>query len=392
MIPASAPQGNPELANGFVQRPPPGKKPPVRRFPVIKFKDIEPVLDGLWIVKGLLPAQAFTVVYGDSQAGKSFLLLDCLLHVAAGRDWAGRKVTQKRVLYFAAEGQKGFLNRMIVARTRLELPDETPFDLIVKVPNFGTSREDALALIEEIKADYGGDLPEIIAIDTLSQTMGGGNENSPDGMGTFLANMRLIAEALDCTVVIVHHTGKDAQKGERGHSSLPFNLDARWLVEKVGGASRVTIKKQREGQDMLSWQFRLNKETVGFDEDNYEVTSCTVEITQAPEPLHPQSEAAAAAAKAPSRSHREFDAAFDEALLEEGETYYVGGDMTAAVKALRVPAIKPYFRRRWATGEGDPRAQAKKASTAFARIISNPPPAYYRATAGETEWIWKIAK
>ncbi len=367
------------------------KKAPPRRFPIIRFKAIEPVLDGLWVIKGLLPAGGLTAVYGASQSGKSFLLLDALLHVAAGREWASRKVNQTRVLFIAAEGQLGFMNRVIAARAKLDLPDNTPFDLIVKVPNFGTSREDANALIAEIRAEYGDDIPGIIGIDTLSQVMCGGNENSPEGMGMFLANCKAIAEALGCTVIVTHHTGKDAERGERGHSSLPANIDARWLVEKLGSTSRVTVKKQRDGQDALQWYFRLNQETIGWDEDNYEVTSCSVEIIAQPEPLKPQTETEAGAARQISnRGHREFNAAFDEALLDHGEMYCVGGDLTTRVKALRVPAIKRYFKQRWATGEPDTRKQDKAASSAFKRIVSNPPPAYRRATVGDTEWIWKL--
>ena len=377
------------MAAGAHLRQGAAKKPAPRRFPIIRFANIEPVLDGLWIVKGLLPAGGLTAVYGASQSGKSFLLLDALLHVAAGGEWAGRKIQQCRVLYIAAEGQRGFMNRVVAARTRKELPEGTPFDLIVKVPNFGTSRDDANILIAEIKAEYGDDLPGVIGIDTLSQTMCGANENSPEGMGMFLANAKTIAEALNCTVIITHHTGKDAEKGERGHSSLPANIDARWLVERCGSTSRVTLKKQRDGQDSLQWRFRLNKEIVGYDEDNYEVTSCTVEIVEAPAALVPQTEAAAAS-KQHLRGEREFDAAFDEALLNNAEVHYVGGDMTARVKALRVPAIWPYFKLRWATGEQDVRKQEKAASAAFRRKVASPPPAYHRATVGNVEWIWKL--
>ena len=366
------------------------KKEKPRRFPITRFRDIAPVLDGMWIIKGLLPACGVTAIYGASQSGKSFLLTDACLHIAVGQAWCGRKTQQTRVLMIAAEGQLGYLNRVTAARTKMELPDETPFDLITKAPNFGTSKEDALTLIREIKEEYGDNPPGLLGIDTLSQTMGGGDENSPQGMGMFLTNCKLIAEALNCTIIITHHVGKDIEKGERGHSSLPANIDCRWLVERLKDCSRVTVKKQRDGQDSLNWQFRLNRETLGYDEDNYEVTSCTVEITQAPEPLKTQPDAATTANQIASRGAREFNAAFTEALADHGEWYFAGGANGSRVKALRVPTIRPYFKRRWATGHDDTQKQAQAANTAFRRLIAAPPPAYYRATDGDVEWIWRL--
>lgn len=54
--------------------------------------DIVPVLSGAWAVKGLIPQRGLFVLYGHSGTGKSFLLVDMLLHIACGMEWAGRKV------------------------------------------------------------------------------------------------------------------------------------------------------------------------------------------------------------------------------------------------------------------------------------------------------------
>ena len=74
--------------------------------------DAEPVLTSNYLIKGWLGAQQMTVIYGQSNVGKSFFTLDLAYHIAAGRDWHGNKVKQGTVLYLAGEGGQGFLARM----------------------------------------------------------------------------------------------------------------------------------------------------------------------------------------------------------------------------------------------------------------------------------------
>ena len=70
------------------------------------------VLTSNYLIKGWLGAQQMTVIYGQSNVGKSFFTLDLAYHIAAGRDWHGNKVKQGTVLYLAGEGGQGFLARM----------------------------------------------------------------------------------------------------------------------------------------------------------------------------------------------------------------------------------------------------------------------------------------
>ncbi|MBY0225110.1 MAG: AAA family ATPase [Hyphomicrobium sp.] len=56
------------------------------------------------IVKGLIAAGDVGIIYGESTAGKSFVLLDLGYHVALGQKWAGLRVTQSAVLYVCLEG------------------------------------------------------------------------------------------------------------------------------------------------------------------------------------------------------------------------------------------------------------------------------------------------
>jgi hypothetical protein len=56
------------------------------RLPIELYHQIEPTVEGRWLVKRMLRASAATVVFGLPGCGKSFLVLDWCLSIAAGLD------------------------------------------------------------------------------------------------------------------------------------------------------------------------------------------------------------------------------------------------------------------------------------------------------------------
>src|SRR5262245_47767369 len=56
-----------------------------------------------WLVRGMLGAGDGSAIYGVPGCGKSVLVEDLGLHIAAGREWHGRTVKQGAVLYIALE-------------------------------------------------------------------------------------------------------------------------------------------------------------------------------------------------------------------------------------------------------------------------------------------------
>ena len=77
-------------------------------------------------------------------------------------------------------------------------------------------------------------------------------------------------------MVLIHHTGKDATKGLRGHSSLLAALDAAVEVSRKGDVREWIVAKAKDGSDGQSYPFRLQVEALGVDSYGDAVTSCTV--------------------------------------------------------------------------------------------------------------------
>jgi hypothetical protein len=393
--PASAVEAQPQAAATWRDTPNPfeasASAGASAKFPLIRYRDIKPVLTGQWLIKGLLPSRGLCVVYGPPGCGKSFLTLHAMLHAAAGKEYAGRKVRQARVVYIAAEGQGGFRKRVRKAGDALGLDDTLQFDLIEVTPNLGISGGDASALIQAIKQQAQEcDAPVgAIVLDTLSRTLCGADENG-EGMATFIENAGSIEQAFECLVIPVHHTGRDVDRGPRGWSGLHGADDAEWAVSEKEGKHLVYISKMKDGEDGLKWQFALKVVTIGLDEDNEPVTTCIVDLQSEPA-KRTETAKKKAAGRQPPRSQREFEAAFNEALKAHGHDYRDASGAT--VCAVLVEQVRRYFAKRWASDEIDERKRQQKVSATFNRALGSLPPSYRtQAEAnGAHDRVWKIS-
>jgi hypothetical protein len=107
--------------------------------------------------------------------------------------------------------------------------------------------------------------------------MAGGNENAPDDMGALVANMDAIREATGAMVLFIHHSGKDASKGARGWSGLRAAVDAEIeVIRHETGAREIRVSKMKDGEDNISWGFKLDVVVLGQDADGDDITSCVV--------------------------------------------------------------------------------------------------------------------
>lgn len=234
-----------------------------------------------WIVKGVLPQAELAVLYGESGSGKSFMALDLAASIARGVEWRGHRVHKGKVVYVAAEGANGFRNRLRAYAHQNNI-DLKALDVHVvhAAPNM-LDKTDALDVAKAILHVVGK--PNLIVIDTLAQTMPGGNENAGEDMGRALAHCRGLHRATGALVMLVHHSGKDSSKGARGWSGLRAAADVEMEVLRAEDDRVLTITKQKDGDDGGEFGFKLETVLVDFDADGDEVTSCVVRHGQAAE-------------------------------------------------------------------------------------------------------------
>lgn len=235
--------------------------------------EIRPQLERPYIVKGWLERGQVSVLYGPSNAGKSFLALDIAHHVAKGLTWGRRRTRKGRVLYVAAEGGGSFANRIAAL-------DRPEFWTYVS-PMTLTGRDGAAAPLAEVLqhlSAVGGEPFALIIFDTMARVMGGLDENTAPDIAQLVAGLDLIRRATGAHVMLVHHTGKDAARGARGHSSLRAAIDTEIeLTRDEAGQIAAEVTKQRDGPTGYRFAYTLRQVELGRDQDGDPVTSCLVE-------------------------------------------------------------------------------------------------------------------
>jgi hypothetical protein len=232
-----------------------------------------PVLNGAWLIKGVLPKEGIVNIYGQPGSGKTFVVMDISLHVGDQTSWRGHKVTNGPVTYIASEGGLPVANRVHAWCQHYKRSWPVNFRLSPTALDLRSNEQDCRALIADIRAHQPG--CRLVVIDTLSRNMGGGSDNSPEDMGAFIRLCDIIAKELSCCVLIIHHSGKQADKGSRGHSSLKGAVDTEAEVSSPKGQpGTLRITKQRDGEDGQEFGFSLLSVHLGVDEDGDDVKSC----------------------------------------------------------------------------------------------------------------------
>jgi sugar phosphate isomerase/epimerase len=245
-------------------------------------------IDAGYFIKHVLPRAVLGVIYGPSGSGKSFAVLDMLFAIVQGKEWRGNRTRAARVAYLCAEGQHGFTKRVNAYRVQhsLELAG-LPFYAITDAPNL-LLPGDVSALIKQILAAGGLDL---VVVDTLAQSMAGGDENSSEDMGRAIAAAQKIARKTGAMVLLVHHSGKDVSKGSRGWSGLRAACDLEIEVSREDDDRALTVSKLKDDADGSVYPFRLDVVTVGTDTDGDPITSCVIEhVEHAPGKRKPAGE------------------------------------------------------------------------------------------------------
>ena len=242
---------------------------PEPRYKLLSAADLRDLPPLAWRVRGVLPAVGLAALYGPSASGKSFLAFDMAAAIAEGRRWFDCRVNAAPVVYAALEGEAGFKLRAQAWETSRgrALPDALhlmlqPFKL--------TDSLDVVDLAAVVPAGA------VVVLDTLNRAAPTADENSSRDMGEILESAKTLQTLTGGLVLLVHHTGKNAAAGLRGHSSLFAAMDAAIEVSRDGDRREWKVAKSKDGQDGEAHPFKLQIETLGVEETGEAITSCVV--------------------------------------------------------------------------------------------------------------------
>jgi RecA-family ATPase len=165
-----------------------------------------------WLVEGLWGASSVGVIGGAPKCAKTWLGLDMALSVATGTPCLGKYAVPEPgpVLVYLAEDALPVVRERVAGMARHRALDLAGVDIhVITAPTLRLDRDrDRLRLLETTRRLR----PRLLLLDPLVR-LHGIDENNAGEVAELLAYFRSLQRQLDLSVLLVHHTRKNAAGG-----------------------------------------------------------------------------------------------------------------------------------------------------------------------------------
>ncbi len=236
------------------------------------------------ILEGLLIAGDGSVIYGDSNSGKTFLAISMGAAISQGKDWLGRRTETGLVIYLATESLSSVRRRLQAYQRHYNV--RLPNFVIVRNPiDLFSDDGDTMRIIELVKTleDERKQKAQFIVGDTLARLSAGANESAGQDMSVVIKHFDIIRAQTDAHFTLIHHSGKNAASGARGWSGVRAAIDTEIEVTDSLEGRCIEVTKQRDLDTKgLRIGFRLEPVILGKSKWGVPMGSCVVLPWDAP--------------------------------------------------------------------------------------------------------------
>src|SRR3989304_446038 len=164
------------------------------------FLDLPPVP---FYVKDLLPKRGKAMLYAPPKSGKSWLCLQLARCIGGGEPFLGLPATKGKVLYVQFElGEEILQGRL--------LETKKSYDNVYVGTTF-SMKLDSTAGQERLCRALEAVMPAVLIVDPWYKAISG-DENEATDVMSILDFLDTIIEGFDCSLFLIHHSGKDTSK------------------------------------------------------------------------------------------------------------------------------------------------------------------------------------
>lgn len=211
-----------------------------------------------YLIEGLFPERSLGIIVGDSGLGKSPLLYQMALCVAAGIPFLGRAVQQGRVIYLDYENGMGQVTDIVNALARHLGLAEMPEDLLLW--NYNDSPTVQLGqMVREVK-------PIWTIIDSLGSYQPDIDEKNSNASRAYREFRALMREA-GTAITGIHHIKKPSERAGEVPAALEDSNVRRWFLQARGARALINGSDVRLGVDepgLLSGTANNNREEIAL--------------------------------------------------------------------------------------------------------------------------------
>lgn len=237
------------------------------RYRVVDYTALQSIKPPSWIIRDFLPRESSALIVGPPGSYKTFLTLDALLSVATDEylgagTWASAVEQRGPVLMAVGEGRAGIKSRVAAWSEHwlggAEIPNFYLADPVPSVLEDANDVEGFIHAFEQMSDTY-----TLIALDTVSKSMRGADENSAADAGLYDVLARNLIARFGCTVVGIAHTGLENTKRQRGSGAFEGDSDTIMMMEAHGRDARMFVTRQKDYPEWEKPRWRAMEDVGG---------------------------------------------------------------------------------------------------------------------------------
>jgi RecA-family ATPase len=225
------------------------------RLKFLCYREMKAMREPEWLVEGVIQRQSTALIFGKSNAFKSFIAIYIALAVETGRAWHGNGVQGGGMLYVATEGANG------VGRLRVHAWYDYYHVPEVERGAHLYPREIRIDVTEDIggliRTMHDEGPFALIVLDIFGGTMSGSEIEDKTARAWVHGIQRILRET-GASVLTVAHTGWQDDTRARMHTHFWGSFDSRLRVEgdKDARTATLTVERHKDADSAGSWGFR----------------------------------------------------------------------------------------------------------------------------------------
>jgi hypothetical protein len=199
-----------------------------------------------WMIPEIFPDAATVLLVGATGSFKSFIAQHMAFSIAAGVKEGPFAATRAGPVFYGAHEGRRELKKIRRPAWKLANSIDRKIAFYVARAPLVAFEDQCEAFKAEIRARLGQHPPAekiaLIILDTVAKCMVGLNENDAKDIGLFVRFCDELRDEFECSVLAIHHLGKDVERGGRGSSALQAGMDTILQMTRTPGTKIVSLK------------------------------------------------------------------------------------------------------------------------------------------------------
>jgi hypothetical protein len=323
-----------------------------------------------WLIKNVIALGDTSSWIAPPGRGKSDLLSDICVHLAAENEWRGHKTKGRfGCVYFAFE-RADLVKRRNAAYAKRYGFQGLPIAVAAEIIDLMHPDCVNVILATLHAAEERFRVPvRCIVIDTFAKGIaaGGGDEDKARDQNKCLTNLRRLHERAELHIAIIGHTGKDETKGSRGSNAHPADADLQ--VQIFGDGDKIKSARVIKGNDQPEGElaaFQLESADLGIDDEGDPITTAIVSDKMLDGQARKASTKAARLPKAAQIALR----ALNDVLAECGEPAPASTHIPAGIQVTTIDRWRQYAYRSGISAGETPRARQMAFERASQQLVA----------------------